>query len=134
MYDTSRHRRCSVKRLLLEMSQNSQENTCARVCILIKLQASSPQPATLLKKTLWHRCFLVNFATFLRTPVLQNTSGGCFCPHFKMNRREYIRTLYCARALFDKVASLRHSCLPLNFVKFLRTPFFIEHLWWLLLV
>ena len=120
MYDTSRHRRCSVKRLLLEMSQNSQENTCARVCILIKLQASSRFP--------------VNFATFLRTPVLQNTSGGCFCPHFKMNRREYIRTLYCARALFDKVASLRHSCLPLNFAKFLRTPFFIEHLWWLLLV
>ena len=25
-------------------------------------------------------------------------------------------------------------CFPVNFVKFLRTPFFIEHLWWLLLV
>ena len=31
-------------------------------------------PATLLKKTLWHRCFLVNFAKFLRTPFLQNIS------------------------------------------------------------
>ena len=25
------------------------------------------------------RCFPVNFAKFLRTPFLQNTSGGCFC-------------------------------------------------------
>ena len=24
-------------------------------------------------------------------------------------------------------------CFPVNFAKFLRTPFFIEHLWWLLL-
>ena len=27
-------------------------------------------PATLLKKRLWHKCFLVNFAKFLRTPFL----------------------------------------------------------------
>ena len=32
-------------------------------------------PATLLKKTLCHRCFPVNFAKFLRTPFSQNTSG-----------------------------------------------------------
>ena len=32
-------------------------------------------PATLLKKRLWHRCFPVNFEKFLRTPFLQNTSG-----------------------------------------------------------
>ena len=31
--------RCSVKELFLESSQNSQENTCARVSFLIKLQA-----------------------------------------------------------------------------------------------
>ena len=31
--------------------------------------------ATLLKKRLWHRCFPVNFAKFLRTPFSQNTSG-----------------------------------------------------------
>ena len=28
------------------------------------------RPETLLKKTLWHRCFLVNFVKFLRTPFL----------------------------------------------------------------
>ena len=31
-------------------------------------------PATSLKDRLWHRCFPVNFAKFLRTLFLQNTS------------------------------------------------------------
>ena len=48
--------------MFLEILQNSQDNTCARVSFLIKL------------KRLWHWCFPVNFAKFLRTP-LQNTSG-----------------------------------------------------------
>ena len=55
--------RCSVKKVFLEILQNSQENTCARVSFLIKLQA------TLLKKRLWHRSFPVNFAKFRRTPI-----------------------------------------------------------------
>ena len=59
-------RRCSVK-VLLDISQNSQENNCARVPFLIKFQAS---PATLLKKRLGHRSFPVNFAKFLRTPFI----------------------------------------------------------------
>ena len=46
--------------MFLEISQNSQENTCARVCFL--------------KKRHWHRCFPVNFATFLRKSFLQNLS------------------------------------------------------------
>ena len=32
-------RRYSVKKVFLEMSQNSQEKTCARISFLIKLQA-----------------------------------------------------------------------------------------------
>ena len=36
------------------------------------------RPATLSKKKLWHRCFPVSFVKFLRTPFLQNTSGGWF--------------------------------------------------------
>ena len=35
--------RCSVKKVFLEISQNSQENTCARASFLIKLQASGLQ-------------------------------------------------------------------------------------------
>ena len=33
------------------------------------------RPATLLKKRLWHRCFPVNFAKFLRTPFLTEHPG-----------------------------------------------------------
>ena len=63
----SSHQGCSVKNVFFEISQNSQENTCARVYFLIT-------PATLLKG-FWHRFFPVNFVKFLRTPCLQNTSG-----------------------------------------------------------
>ena len=34
--------------------------------------------ANLFKKRLWHRCFPVNFAKFLRTTFLQNTSERLF--------------------------------------------------------
>ena len=47
--------RCSVKTVILEISQNFQENLDLR-------------PTTLLKKRLWRRCFPVNFVIFLRTP------------------------------------------------------------------
>ena len=53
--------RCSVKNVFLKFSQNWQENTCDRVSFLIKSQVN------FIKKRLWHRCFLVNFAKFLRT-------------------------------------------------------------------
>ena len=45
-------------------------------------------------------------------------------------------------SLFNKVAGRKtcnfikktqHRRFPVNFVKFLRTPFLTEHLWWLLL-
>ena len=46
--------------------------------------------ATLLKKRLWHSCFPVNFAKFLRTAFLQNTSGGCFCMiYFKIYQTKF---------------------------------------------
>ena len=53
--------------MFLEISQNSQENTCARVSFLIKLQAET---CNFIKKELWHRCFLVNFVKFIRTPFV----------------------------------------------------------------
>ena len=41
-------------------------------------------PATLLKKRLWHKCFLVNFANSLGTPFLYNSASGCF---WTLNKR-----------------------------------------------
>ena len=45
---------------------------------------------------------------------------------------------YKNESFFLKFATLLkkrlwHMCFPVNFLKFLRTPFFIERLWWLLL-
>ena len=40
-------RRCSVKKMLLKISQNLQENTCARTSFLTKLQARWLQKKTL---------------------------------------------------------------------------------------
>ena len=55
--------RCSSsKQVFLKILSNSQENIYA----------------TLLIKILPQKCFPVNFAKFLRTPFLQNTSTGCF--------------------------------------------------------
>ena len=65
---------------------------------------------------------------FCKKGVLRN------CP--KITRKHLWQSLF-----FNKVASLRPETLlkkrlwrnyfPVNFVKFLRKPFFIEHLWWL---
>ena len=62
----SSHRRCSVKK---GVRRNFAKFTG-------KHQFQSPflnKPATFLKKCLWHWCFPVNFAKFLRAPSLQNT-------------------------------------------------------------
>ena len=58
--------RCSLEKVFLEISQDSQDNTCARVSFFAKV--AGLRPATLLKKRPWHSCFPVNFAKFLRTP------------------------------------------------------------------
>ena len=66
-----------------------------------------------------------------------------------INKISFVRTsrpeVFCKKGGFRKFAKFlgKHLCqspffnkvagLPVNFVKFLRTSFFIEHLWWLLL-
>ena len=45
-------RKCSVKKVFLTISENS----------------SGLGPATLLKKEIWHRCFLLNLRNFERKP------------------------------------------------------------------
>ena len=61
----------------------------------------------------------------------------------RRNFAKFIRKHLCQSLFLNKVGGprpatllkkrLRHRCFPVNFVKFLRTPFFIEHFWWLLL-
>ena len=64
----SSHRRCSVRKGVL---RNSAKFTGKHLCqSLFFDKVVGPRAATLLKKRLWHSCFSVNFAEFLRTPFL----------------------------------------------------------------
>ena len=85
--------------MFLEISQNSQKNTCARVSFFNSVaglrnfakftgkhlcqsiffnKVAGLRPSTLLKKRLWQTCFPVNYAKFPRAPFIQNASGGCY--------------------------------------------------------
>ena len=65
--------KCSVKRVFL---RNFAKFTGKHLCqSLFFNKITGLRTATLLKKRLLHRCFPVNFAKFLRTPFLQNSSG-----------------------------------------------------------
>ena len=58
------------EKVFLEFSQNPQENMWQS---LVFNKVADLRPATLLEKRLWHWCFYVNFAKFLRTSFLQNS-------------------------------------------------------------
>ena len=65
--------RCSVKK---GVPRNFTKFTGKHLCqSLFFDKVADLKPAALLKKTLWYSYFPVNFAKFLRTPFLQNTSG-----------------------------------------------------------
>ena len=61
------------EKVFLEILQNSQKKSLCQSLFFNKVTGLSP--ATLLKKRLWHGWFPVNFAKFLRIPILQNTYG-----------------------------------------------------------
>ena len=78
--------------------------------------------------------------------LAQNRSSHQRCLVRKCVRRNFAKFTgkdLCQGLFFDKDAGFRpatlfkkrlwHRCFSVNFAKFLKTPFFIEHLWWLLL-
>ena len=67
---------------------------------------------------------------FCKKGVLKNFSkftGKYLCEKLFLNKVADLMPT----ALLEK--RLSNRCLPVNFTKFLRTPFLIEHLWWLVL-
>ena len=77
----SSHRRCSVRKgVLRNFALFTGKYQCQR---LFFNKVAGLRPVTLAKKRLWHRCFSANFATFLRTPFLQNTSGRLLLQNYK---------------------------------------------------
>ena len=91
--------RCSVKKVFLEISQNSQENTCTRVSFLVKLQDSG-----------------------LRTPFLQNTSGRLLLKEAPVQEYRFDKV-----AVLKPVALLKkrlHLIFTMKISKFFRTAIF----------
>ena len=82
------------------------------------------RPATLFKKRPWHRCFPVNFAKFLITPVLQNTSRRlllvvvAFNPEILQMSMEILPLRGCLHVKFHPgmklVPEWNHPCLWWN--------------------
>ena len=75
--------------------------------------------------------------------LLRSSRSEVFCKKGVVrNFEKFIGKHLCQSLLFNKVAGLRpasllkkrlwHWCFPVNFAKFLRTPFLIENLRWLL--
>ena len=61
----SSHQRCSLRKgVLINFAVFTGKHLCQS---LFFNEITGLSPATLLKKRLWHRCFPVNFAKFLRT-------------------------------------------------------------------
>ena len=54
------------------------------------------------------------------------------CPHFRSSRPKLFCKKRCLRPATLLKKRLLHRCFPVNFAKFLRTPFLKEHLilWW----
>ena len=72
-------KRCYVKKKkMLKIFAKFTEKQLRQSLFFNKAAGMRPKACNFIKKRLWRRCFPVNFAKFIRTPFLQNTSGGCF--------------------------------------------------------
>ena len=111
-------RRCFVKKVFLEISQYSQENTCSRVSFLLKLQPRACN--SLLKKdsgTGVFRWFLRNFSEHL---FLQSTSSGCFSKvgRFTIIKPSHLHYQKNSKPIFNVDISMLNVrvCLNLRFI------------------
>ena len=66
------------KKKMLKIFAKFTEKQLRQSLFFNKAAGMRPEACNFIKKRLWRRCFPVNFAKFIRTPFLQNTSGGCF--------------------------------------------------------
>ena len=75
--------------------------------------------------------------------IFRSSRPGVFCKKVVLRNFANFTGKHLCESLFNKVGGLRpatlfkkrpwYSCFPMNFAKFLKTPFLKEHLRWLLL-
>ena len=75
----SSHRRCSIKKMFLKISQYPQE---APVLESLFKKVAALQACNFIKKRPQHRCFPVNIAKFLRLPIFKNICERLFFDYF----------------------------------------------------
>ena len=73
--------------------------------------------STLLKRSLWHSCFPVNFAKFLRTASLQNTSGRLLL-NIVWLRFFSLSFLWCRHSNFGSIQIFDSSWVTFNALLF----------------
>ena len=109
-------RRCSIKKLFLEISQNLQENSCSRVSFLMKLQTE--EVCNFVKKETLAQVFSCEFFkisknTFsYRTPSVATSNGYFFLKFPSFSKSEHLRGYFSRGFLL----------LPINSVWESRTP------------
>ena len=104
--------------VFLEISQNSQQNTCRSnhlKCSMKKVilrnftkfkgkhlcqslffnKVADLRPATSIKKRLWCRCFPVTFTKFLRTPFHRTPLDDCFCTCNFIKKETLVQVFSC---------------------------------------
>ena len=79
-----------------------------RSCLDVFVKKLFLRPAVLLKKRLWHKCFLVKFAKFSRTPFFIEDSDGCFWIKKWMNE-----CIVCGKYVVD----INLHCFPFQTLK-----------------
>ena len=101
--------------------------------MLIHNEVSRCQPASWRKKLFHTSSYIYRSSrpeVFCKKGVLRNFT--------KFTGKRLCQNLFFSKATGLKPATLLkkrpwHWCFPVNFTKFLRKPFYLEHLWWLLL-
>ena len=82
--------------------------------------------------------FYVRYYQGAQNSSIEKQSPGCVTLKGVLkNFTKFTGKHLCQSVFFNKETLLKkrlwHRYFPVDFVKFLRTPFFIEHLWWLVL-
>ena len=99
--------RCSVKKVFSEISQNSQKNTCARVSLLMKLQASC---------FFWIPVFLIVEVSFLN--ILSEFH------EIKLNVMKYTLNSVSWNSLKEIFQCILALCNSQNDIRFLTGPIY----------
>ena len=105
MISRSNHQRCSIKKgVLRNFVKFSGKHLCQSLFM--------PQACNFIKKESLAQVFSCEFFEIFKSTF--------FTEHLRATASGYLRISF--------------RCFPVNFLKFLITPSFIEHLWWLLLL